>query len=194
MQCPPTVAVRRTDRQPPIRGRGLRVLCEPSGWLRTACPAAPRASARQRRPRCVPGAFGRWRCRWSTPLLLFALLRAVAGTRSMTGCTRSSTCPTTPSATAFSTATWPSTSAVRIPAASSRNAHRSSGHGSGANARAASVSSARQMHPALGSPADARRDLDDVVGFEWRQRACRAAHASCSTSRAGSSQSASRSA
>jgi hypothetical protein len=74
-----TVAARRTDPQPLIGGSGRRAPDGARLRRRRVRPAAPRASARRRCPLRAARAFGRWRCRWSSPLLLVALLRVVAG-------------------------------------------------------------------------------------------------------------------
>jgi hypothetical protein len=72
MHWPPTVAVFRTDRQPLLRGQFRPALREFRARLLAAVPAAPRASARVRTSACLLGAFGRWRCRWTTRLLVVA--------------------------------------------------------------------------------------------------------------------------
>jgi hypothetical protein len=63
-----TVAALRTDRQPLSEGPVLRALEAPVSRLARRLPAVPRASARVRSAACCRGAFGRWRCRWTTPL------------------------------------------------------------------------------------------------------------------------------
>ena len=61
----PTLAVRRTDRQPLFRGWGRRAPDRARSRLLGAGPAAPRASARERCLLVRAPVFGRWRCRWT---------------------------------------------------------------------------------------------------------------------------------
>ena len=58
---PPTVAARRTDRQPLFRGWGLRVLCEPSAWLRMGVPRCVRNGVAQVAHRAPAPGHGRAR-------------------------------------------------------------------------------------------------------------------------------------
>ena len=74
-----TLAARRTDPQPLFRGSGRRV---PDGALLPRAVGSASCAASVRSPALpvrVARALGRWRCRWSTPLLLVARLRAGAG-------------------------------------------------------------------------------------------------------------------